>query len=274
VLTSVIVKKIAHSLSVSYRVEANGPNAPLTAVVLAAFSGYGVALYSIHDNPGFGNRSSQDVTSDRQNRNSPKATADETGSSETGASVTGPIHKQNDQEAVPATSTTIEDDMEVDPVALGTTAQPAQVASRQYHLSDFLLDKNQDHPLSPFRSADGTVETESLPEDTPSQSDDEDGSHDDDDDMQADAVGLNGPDQSGWAGVPIVYPRSTYKGARNVETVKDGKSVLANNRILHVELLFWDSMLVKFHLAGHEATKSVAVPTTATGSCGTRLRAD
>jgi hypothetical protein len=225
VLTSVIVKKIAHSLSVSYRVEANGPNAPLTAVVLAAFSGYGVALYSIHDNPGFGNRSSQDVTSDRQNRNSPKATADETGSSETGASVTGPIHKQNDQEAVPATSTTIEDDMEVDPVALGTTAQPAQVAPRQYHLSDFLLDKNQDRPLSPFRSADGTVETESLPEDTPSQSDDEDGSHDDDDDMQADAVGLNGPDQSGWAGVPIVYPRSTYKGARNVETVKDGKSV-------------------------------------------------
>jgi hypothetical protein len=48
----------------------------------------------------------------------------------------------------------------------------------------------------------------------------------------------------------------------------------ANNRILHVELLFWDSMLVKFHLAGHEATKSVAVPTTVTGSCGTRLRAD
>ncbi|KAG7531942.1 hypothetical protein FFLO_04010 [Filobasidium floriforme] len=189
--------------------------------LLEAFSGYGVALYSIHDNPGLGNRPTQDITANHRHRNMTKDTADQPEPSETGAAAIGPSRTQTEQVAVPATSTTIEDDMEVDPVGLGTTAPPAQTAPRQYHLSDFLLDMNQDRLLPPFRSADETVESEVPPEDTPSQSEDEDGSNDDDDDMQADAVGMDGPDQSGWAGVPIVYPRCTYKGARNVETVKD-----------------------------------------------------
>lgn len=63
--------------------------------------------------------------------------------------------------------------------------------------------------------------------------DDEDG--EDDVEMELESVGLygsQGGERQLYGEVPVVYPRRTFVGARNVETVKDGQSLVPELRSL------------------------------------------
>jgi hypothetical protein len=127
--------------------------------------------------------------------------------------------------------------MELDQVALHATSPPTQVAPRQYQL---LAPEDTNRELSPTPSildeaADEVTDIEMPHEGTEGQSSDEDDSDDDDEDhdMRFETGESGGIDQSGWAGIPIVLPRCSYKGARNVETVKDGKLISVYDNLPH-----------------------------------------
>lgn len=241
-----------------------------------AFSGHGVALYSIHDTPG-------ELTNDVNTRSSPSHRK------------RIKSRKSNDNEDVteernsdalsidmqPTLATTI--DMDTDVVSSQVDPKDMDLANRlahhQYQSRDFLLSPehaggNASSILSPSgQGLEGVLDSDMPSESPGSENDDEE--WDIDDDEGQDTEHRNEPsDQSGWAGAPVVYPRCVYKGARNIETVKDGQSSLAfRDDMYHLLNLRISYFASQYPSAEHEATKSVVARTMGTGSCGTRLLA-
>ena len=133
-------------------------------------------------------------------------------------------------ETRPTTVTTVEMASSVGPFegeSLPSTSLD-QVSRRRYTSTDFLLSQGDSDGGVLSLESPGPAMSSSLGADTPLESSEsgsvDEWSVDDEDsevqDMEIETEGMNG---SGWGQVPVIYPRATYKGARNVETVKDGK---------------------------------------------------
>jgi hypothetical protein len=184
----------------------------LNTLATSAFSGFGVALFSIHDNPGDDmSQIDQAVNATTRLQAPPSGLVAQPTSPSAGLSIPLPPEQADkpSQFTMPISSVTVDNfegesgtDMDSPVNASDLNDPPRRLIGLT--AQDFLTSQPMDD------------ETASNMED-----DDED---DEDEEWDCDPTDMSdGLYGSPWESVPIVIPRRVFTGARNIDTVKDGQ---------------------------------------------------